>query len=200
MKTKTDPTNDVRVKLDAELRLVVSRLRGLGAQVSREMDDAVLDGGSNPLDTFDNAEFHIARESLFASRERLSERAQQLSAALGRVQDGSYGICVECGEPIGAARLRAIPEVATCITCQERLDRTRPQGARRLATGHLRDDEVAAVTAEVEPAMAVSDGAEADTENERPRTVRPSGSTRDRGATSSKRPPSSRSRRVRTAA
>lgn len=38
-------------------------------------------------------------------------------AALRRLDDGTYGKCVECGGPIGAPRLDAIPEAATCIDC-----------------------------------------------------------------------------------
>jgi DnaK suppressor protein len=141
MKTTTDATSEIRARLEGELRQVVGRLRSLGAQVAREIEDAVVGTGSNPLDTFDNAEFHIARESLFASRERLSERAQQLAAAVARAHDGTYGTCVECGNPIGAARLRAIPEVATCITCQERLDRYRPLGSGYRAASVIARDE-----------------------------------------------------------
>lgn len=40
--------------------------------------------------------------------------------ASGRAADGSYGVCADCGGPIGTERLEALPEVTTCITCQER--------------------------------------------------------------------------------
>ncbi|HZO21670.1 MAG TPA: TraR/DksA C4-type zinc finger protein [Steroidobacteraceae bacterium] len=35
---------------------------------------------------------------------------------------GTYGICEECGNPIGEERLRARPEATLCIDCQRRLD------------------------------------------------------------------------------
>ena len=57
------------------------------------------------------------------SRERLVERIERLTAAIKRMDDGTYGTCVECGKPIGQARLRAIPEVATCVSCQEKIER-----------------------------------------------------------------------------
>ncbi|MCL6648184.1 MAG: TraR/DksA family transcriptional regulator, partial [Chloroflexi bacterium] len=44
-------------------------------------------------------------------------------AALDRLRDGEYGTCVECGEPIAPARLRAMPEVLTCVRCQDRIER-----------------------------------------------------------------------------
>ena len=42
-----------------------------------------------------------------------------IQAALGRIESGSYGICESCGEDIGEARLRAIPEATRCVECVE---------------------------------------------------------------------------------
>jgi len=44
---------------------------------------------------------------------------RQASEALGRIDDGSYGLCLQCGQPISAKRLAALPWVALCIGCQE---------------------------------------------------------------------------------
>ena len=119
----------MRVRLEGELRSIVGRLRALGAEASPEV--AGITGGDSPYDTFENAEAHAARESLFASGERLGARAQQLVQAIERLEAGTYGTCVECENPIGLARLRAIPEATTCVTCQEQLDRGRPAGSVR---------------------------------------------------------------------
>lgn len=43
--------------------------------------------------------------------------------ALRRLDDGSYGTCITCGEPIGGARLEAMPEAATCIGCASTAER-----------------------------------------------------------------------------
>ena len=51
------------------------------------------------------------------------ERINRIPAALDRLNDGEYGICVECSEKIAAARLRALPEVQTCVRCQDMLER-----------------------------------------------------------------------------
>jgi RNA polymerase-binding transcription factor DksA len=40
-----------------------------------------------------------------------------IEAALARVDDGTYGRCTDCGEPIAAARLEALPAASTCIGC-----------------------------------------------------------------------------------
>ena len=43
--------------------------------------------------------------------------------ALAKFDDGSYGECEECGNPIGFSRLQARPEARLCITCQTRAER-----------------------------------------------------------------------------
>jgi RNA polymerase-binding transcription factor DksA len=45
----------------------------------------------------------------------LQEALDEVDAALGRLGDGSYGICEVCGKPIGAARLEAMPAARLCI-------------------------------------------------------------------------------------
>ena len=45
---------------------------------------------------------------------------QAIEEALWRVEQGSYGVCRDCGEPVAAARLNAIPWTRVCITCKEK--------------------------------------------------------------------------------
>jgi len=59
----------------------------------------------------------------FATREKLVERANRLSAALVRLKAGEYARCAECAEDISPARLHALPEVQTCVRCQDRIER-----------------------------------------------------------------------------
>lgn len=49
----------------------------------------------------------------------LSDQAElrRIDAALARVEDGSYGICVKCGEDIAPARLEALPDTPHCVNC-----------------------------------------------------------------------------------
>jgi DnaK suppressor protein len=61
-------------------------------------------------------------EAVLASA--MSQRTQIL-AALGRIQDGSYGTCADCGRPIPEGRLEARPEASRCVACQSKRDRMR---------------------------------------------------------------------------
>ena len=42
---------------------------------------------------------------------------QQIRGALKRIENGSYGICSNCGQPISAARLAAVPSSDICVAC-----------------------------------------------------------------------------------
>jgi hypothetical protein len=44
---------------------------------------------------------------------------RQVSEALWRIDDGNYGLCLQCGEPISVKRLTALPWVELCAGCQE---------------------------------------------------------------------------------
>jgi DnaK suppressor protein len=42
----------------------------------------------------------------------------KIDEALQRIEDGEFGICEECGQPIGLKRLKARPVVSLCIECK----------------------------------------------------------------------------------
>ena len=45
---------------------------------------------------------------------------QAIEEALSRIEEGGYGVCRDCGEPVAEARLDAIPWTRVCITCKEK--------------------------------------------------------------------------------
>lgn len=65
-----------------------------------------------------------ARDREFAMRslESNSANLRETRAALERIDAGSYGLCLECDEEIGAKRLNAVPWAPLCIRCQEEVD------------------------------------------------------------------------------
>ena len=111
---------ELRRRLERERQAMAVRLRQLGGSIT-------LEEAATPADSVWDEADHIQaseqRDMGLASRERLIERIERLTAALKRVEEGTYGTCVECGKSIAAARLKAIPEVATCVSCQEKLER-----------------------------------------------------------------------------
>jgi len=58
-----------------------------------------------------------------ALRDRSRIELSRVEAALRSIEDGTYGTCTNCGKPIGAERLQAIPWAPTCIDCARKLGR-----------------------------------------------------------------------------
>ena len=114
---------DIRQRLEQELRNAAARLRHMaGATALEELLGPTGEHWSY-ADEVDEIQANERREIGFATRELLVERVNALAAALDRLNDGEYGICVECGEYIAPARLHALPEVQTCVRCQDRIER-----------------------------------------------------------------------------
>jgi RNA polymerase-binding protein DksA len=67
-------------------------------------------------DTFD-------RELDFSLEESSEHVLHSIDEALGRIADGTYGLCQSCGSPIAEERLEAIPYARLCIECKRREER-----------------------------------------------------------------------------
>ena len=114
---------DVKKKLEAELNRTVERIRHTGGTATSVETMNALGDTSQLADEVDVIQINEDREMSFATRSLLVERANRLAEALERLRDGDYGVCRECGEAIAPARLKAMPEVMTCVRCQDRLER-----------------------------------------------------------------------------
>lgn len=89
----------------------------------RERDGIVASADlSNTDDEHDpeGATLAFEREQIAALLRSARSRLGALDAALARVQDGSYGVCVGCGGAIPAGRLLARPDTSTCVGCAGR--------------------------------------------------------------------------------
>ena len=118
--------DEIRKRLESELNNTMNRIRHLGGSVVVDDFPGNVAGDNTPLaDEVDVIRLNQDREMSFATRSLLVERANKLAEALDRLRGGEYGLCEECEEPIAPARLRAMPEVTTCVRCQDRLERTR---------------------------------------------------------------------------
>lgn len=72
------------------------------------------------------AEMISHNEEHFAEHE--TALLHDIDAALGRLESGAAGICVECGREIPEDRLLATPTVQTCIDCQSRIEKEQRTG------------------------------------------------------------------------
>jgi len=75
--------------------------------------------GPVPLDAIDPSCFTASKDSLFMSASQNRSRLRSIQHALERLNDGNFGICVDCEGPIGLRRLQALPWASHCLQCQE---------------------------------------------------------------------------------
>lgn len=107
---------DARQQLEQMLREIdgaAAILQAEGAGESSELthsDQHPADTASEITDADDQANV----------LEHAAEQRSQVEAALARLDDGSFGLCVDCGQPIPDARLEVRPEAARCIADQEK--------------------------------------------------------------------------------
>lgn len=85
-------------------------------------------------DALDEVQFASVRELVTRTLEHDSHMLRDVRTALLRIDDGSYGACVECDEDISRKRLYAVPWTPLCIECQELADRSRQFGSWRQDT------------------------------------------------------------------
>lgn len=93
------------------------------------------------LDEGESAEADAQEEMEFALIEMKAETLNKIRLALQRLEEGSYGCCLECGEDIPEARLRALPFAVRCRSCEEDCEtaqrRERVMAQRRESTTAL---------------------------------------------------------------
>ncbi len=85
-------------------------------------EDMTLDANDLP-DEMDLASSEYLQSFTFRLRGREKSFLDKIEKALARIDDGSFGICEECGEEISAKRLEARPETTLCIRCKEDQER-----------------------------------------------------------------------------
>jgi DnaK suppressor protein len=115
--------DNIGKRLDQDLKTATSRLRQLGGAVAVEERPGAIGDNSPCADEVDEIHISANREIGLATREMLVQHVNRLSAALDRLNDGEYGVCVDCAEPISPARLHVMPEVQTCVRCQDGIER-----------------------------------------------------------------------------
>lgn len=119
-------------RLAAERADALARLAGLEREFAGIVEATALAAADDEHDP-EGATIAYERQHTAALLGQVREHLAQIDAALARLDEGSYGTCGSCGQPIGAARLAARPVATTCIGCAAG-GRTRtpaPWGPRR---------------------------------------------------------------------
>lgn len=108
--TKEDLAEIKRVLLKERSRILSEGDKTLGNGLQQSPDDLP--------DFADQSSFESDRNFLLRLRDRERKLLAKIDDALQRIEDGSFGICEECGKDIGLKRLKARPVVTLCIECK----------------------------------------------------------------------------------
>ncbi len=82
-------------------------------------DGIIIEPAADPVDTTQQA---ADRELATHNLDRNAKLVRQILAAMDRIEDGSYGTCLDCEEEISQKRLSVLPWAELCIHCQEKVD------------------------------------------------------------------------------
>ena len=100
-----------------ELRRLLTDVESTGAEAEEVVElDQTRQGRLSRMDAMQ------AQAMSKATGAKRRELLREIEAALQRFEDGSFGECLECGEPIAPGRLQANPVARYCITCAEALE------------------------------------------------------------------------------
>ncbi len=101
------------------LKMRSELLKDLNKDLKSEKNDFDSEIG----DFYDNADTERGRQifHLLSGRER--EKLNAIDDALQRIEDGTYGVCEECGKKIHKDRLKIMPFTKFCVACQGELEK-----------------------------------------------------------------------------
>ena len=120
-----------RQQIEEFRRTIATRREALLAEiqgdVARSRDESYAAIAGPVVDTADEAVADLLADMDNAETSRDLNEARQLEAAQARIEDGSFGDCVDCGLEIGLARLRAVPTASRCVKCQDVHEKTYAQ-------------------------------------------------------------------------
>ena len=107
IKSKDRAHEAIKLQLEERLNALKSRLSGLKGDIRQphsgdSAEQAQERENDEVLDAIGNETYHSIR---------------LIQSALESIENGTYGLCGACGEPISEARLKAVPEAIRCLSC-----------------------------------------------------------------------------------
>jgi len=112
-------TPEQETELQDDLKILLAEHEELLARESNATDTVDLDQPIGRLSRMDAIQQQkMAQEQ----RRRLELRRSQVRQAIGWLNEGDYGLCRRCEEPIGFRRLKARPESPFCLSCRSAIE------------------------------------------------------------------------------
>ena len=108
-------------------KLLLERRRALAGDLNH-MEEGALRRSKDDAATLDISNFadlgsdNFEQDFTIGLMENSEETLREIDAAIQRVEDGTYGVCEETGNPISKSRLKVIPWARLCIECQRKVE------------------------------------------------------------------------------
>lgn len=115
-KAKTNPWQTYEDALRKKQQELIDSYERDKAAGNAQPDDGI-------QDLADKAASAYSKELNFSLSDVERNSLKLIEEALGRMRDGNFGTCTNCGNVIGEKRLQAIPWTAYCIDCQELVEK-----------------------------------------------------------------------------
>ncbi|MFF8730816.1 TraR/DksA family transcriptional regulator [Streptomyces sp. NPDC015171] len=111
---------EARAELESEMTRLREEISSSEASIVGLMRDSGDGAGDDQADTGTK---NITREHEMALAANAREMLIQTERALDRLDSGTYGLCENCGNPIGKARMQAFPRATLCVECKQKQER-----------------------------------------------------------------------------
>jgi DnaK suppressor protein len=116
------------------LRTILVELRDeilgkIAQEMGNKLDEDPRMSTLSTMDIGDLSQFDQDEDIDYTLLNRHIERLRELEDALDRLEEGTYGICEDCGAAINLERLKVLPFTTCCVQCQERREQM-GQGSR----------------------------------------------------------------------
>ena len=123
---KMNPKFEVYKKLLLKTKEQISGdIRHLSDDNTGSANDGGGDISGHALHMADVATDMYDREFALGLAANDRELLSHVNQAMSRIEEGTFGVCLECKKPIAATRLKALPYTKTCLKCQEKIESRR---------------------------------------------------------------------------
>lgn len=112
-----------KAQLDRFRKLLEAKRRDIVRRAQQTLDEDMSLAADDLPDEMDLASSEYLQSFTFRLRGREKAFLEKIQTALQRIDDGSFGVCEECGGVISNKRLEARPETTLCIRCKEDQER-----------------------------------------------------------------------------
>jgi DnaK suppressor protein len=133
---KSDPMS-LENRYGALKDLLLAKREALVQEIKQQLGQSLTDEQQRRLeaamDSGDQALVDLEREMGISLQEMRNRERQMIDDALDSLDEGSYGVCAECGDEISEKRLQALPFARLCVNCQskkelmEKIERAEPR-------------------------------------------------------------------------